>query len=151
MARWKDANSRFWGSVRKSDGCWEWTGSRSDTGYGCFYDGHATSAHRYSWVLHNGPVPAGLCVLHRCDNRACVRPDHLWLGTKADNSKDMASKSRFRVPGLEGEDHGEAKLTDDDVRHIRSSTATGRDLARKLGVSESLVSLVRRRKAWKHL
>lgn len=149
--RWQPAKERFWSKVRKTDDCWLWLGSRSDTGYGCFYDGRAYSAHRYSWELANGPVPHGLCVLHRCDVRACVRPDHLWLGTKRENSRDMAEKGRHLGPDSAGENHGLAKLTDDDVRLIRSSRETGVALAARLGVSVSLVSLVRRRKAWTHL
>src|SRR5438552_17574643 len=112
MPRWEPAKDRFWRKVLKSDGCWIWQGSRSDTGYGCFYDGHAFSAHRYSWELHFGAISDGECVLHRCDNRACVRPDHLWIGTKADNSRDMADKGREIVPVLQGESHGEHKLTE---------------------------------------
>ena len=97
--RWtKTAEERFWSYVNKGDGCWEWTASRSGKGYGVFFhlgfSGRRTSAHRFSWELHNGPVPAGLHVLHHCDNPSCVRPDHLWLGTQSDNSKDMWNKGR---------------------------------------------------------
>ena len=146
------ARERFWSKVEQTDGCWEWKGSvAGGTGYGCFYDGRAYSTHRYSWELHHGPVPPGLCVLHHCDNRRCVRPDHLWLGTKAENSRDMATKGRENVPGYKGEEHGEAKLTNEQVREIRASTGTGVSLAARFGVSPSLVSLIRRRKAWTHL
>lgn len=151
MGRWKGGKERFWAKVRKSDGCWLWTGCCSDTGYGCVYDGRAYAAHRYSWLIHFGVIPDGLCVLHRCDVRACVRPDHLWLGTKAENSRDMAGKGRNLGPDNAGENHGEAKLTEADVRLIRGSAASGVALAARLGVSPSLVSLVRRRKAWTHL
>jgi hypothetical protein len=137
--------------TRHEGGCWEWQGARSDTGYGSFYDGRAYSTHRYSWLIHFGPVPAGLAVLHHCDNRACVRPDHLWVGTKSENSRDMAAKGRERVPFLRGERHGEAKLTDAAVRDIRTSDQSGLALAARYGVSPSLVSLVRRRKAWTHI
>ena len=143
---------RFWAKVRRHEGgCWEWGGCLSDTGYGTFYAGRVYSTHRYSWELHFGPIPTGMCVLHRCDNRACVRPDHLWLGTKAENSRDMVAKGRERVPALRGSAHGEAKLTEEAVIEIRSSDAKGIDLAAKFGVSPSLVSLVRKRKAWQHI
>jgi hypothetical protein len=71
--------------------CWEWKGKPKDTGYGTFLNGYA---HRYAYEIVNGPIPAGMCVLHRCDNRICVRPDHLFLGTKEDNTADMWSKGR---------------------------------------------------------
>lgn len=152
MSRWQSSKERFWAKVRKSDACWEWQGSVSaGTGYGCFYDGKAFSTHRYSWEIHNGAIPRGLCVLHRCDNRICVRPDHLWLGTKRDNSQDMAAKGRHLGPGFQGEDHGEAKLTELQARAIKASDEPGVALAALYGVSPSLISLIRRGKAWRHI
>ena len=150
--RWKPARERFWNCVKKSSGCWEWTAScYGETGYGCFYDGKAYSAHRYSWVIHFGKIPSGKCVLHRCDNRRCIRPDHLWIGTKKQNSLDMAAKGRYKVPAYRGEQHGEAKLTNRAVWEIRASKETGLYLAEKFNVSPSLISLVKKRKAWTHL
>ena len=151
--RWNDGKSRFWAKVRKSNRCWEWIGTIAQgTGYGDFYDGKRWSTHRYSWALHIGPIPSGLCVLHSFDNRRCVRPDHLFLGTKRQNSQDMAMKGRHRVPALKGQDHGEAKLTDAQVLAIRTryKRGNGLSLARQYGVSPSLVSLIVRRKAWTH-
>jgi len=153
MGRWKSASERFRDAFTVTEGgCWEWQLSKSDTGYGCFYDGRAYHAHRYSWIQANGPIPRGLLVLHACDNRACVNPDHLFLGTHAENSRDMVSKGRQRRPRTTaGEAHGESKLTDAAVREIRASSLTGRALAAKFGVSESAVSLVRRGKSWSHV
>lgn len=152
MSRWGNPQERFWSKVAKREsGCWEWTGACSDTGYGCFYDGRAYSTHRYSWIMANGPIPKGLCVLHRCDNRPCLNPDHLFLGTKRENSRDMSEKGRTGVTDRAGEKHGESKLTDVAVREIRSSKEKGRSLAAKFGVSESAVSLVRRGKSWTHV
>jgi hypothetical protein len=84
-------------------GCWEWRGSRHHQGYGMFMEAHKkpVKAHRLSWRLHNGEIPASLCVLHRCDNTGCVNPAHLFLGTQLDNIRDMVSKGRNRCPNAE--------------------------------------------------
>lgn len=155
MPRWTPPVERFWSKVKKGKGCWEWQGCCSDTGYGNFYAfGALHLTHRLSWSLHHGAIPKGLCVLHKCDNRRCVNPGHLFLGTKKQNSTDMAAKGRERVPCLRGEMHGAAKLTNKDVVRLRMEVAAGRtrrSLAKELGVSESLVGLVVRRKAWRHI
>jgi len=87
---------RFWPNVEKRpSGCWFWTGARKHTGYGQIWVvNSAKTAHRISWILHNGPIPTGLCVLHKCDNPPCVNPDHLFLGTRADNNLDCVAKGR---------------------------------------------------------
>ena len=87
---------RFWAKVEKTDGCWLWTASTINSGYGAVgFMGHRTTAHRMSWFLAHGSWP-DLCVLHRCDVKLCVRPDHLFLGTQADNVRDMDEKGRRR-------------------------------------------------------
>lgn len=79
------------------DGCWLWTGLADQHGYGrIHFEGRVTRAHRVSWMIHEGPIPEGQKVLHRCDTPACVRPDHLFLGTQADNMADMNAKGRGR-------------------------------------------------------
>jgi HNH endonuclease len=98
------AAERFWANVQKLDtGCWEWTAGRSSRDYGVFWPegkaGGQVGAHRFSWKLTYGPIPNSLCVLHRCDNPPCVRPNHLFLGTKGDNSADCTAKGRHANQG----------------------------------------------------
>jgi len=104
-------------------------------------------AHRLSWELHFGPIPTGLRVLHKCDNRLCVRPDHLFLGTAKDNTDDMLQKERE----ARGEMLPQAKLTAADIPIIRASQESGDILAARYRVSKSTISMVRHRKVWKHI
>jgi HNH endonuclease len=88
---------RFWARVRKTDACWEWTGSTRHFGHGHLnVSGRRVLAHRFSWELANGPIPPGLQINHHCDNPPCVRPDHLYLGTQADNTRDRVERGRSR-------------------------------------------------------
>lgn len=116
---------RFMANVIKNDsGCWVWSGQRKYNGYGMFYclvKKHL--AHRISWIINNGIIPDGLCVLHHCDNPPCVNPAHLFLGTQQDNSDDMGSKGRRRA--LRGEDRPQCKLTKEDVMKIRERRRLG--------------------------
>lgn len=97
MPKSRPLEERFWEKVRKTDGCWEWTGAKA-AGYGCIGGGPGkglVKAHRLSWEMHNGPAPDGLCVLHHCDNPTCVRPDHLYVGTQKQNADDRESRGRL--------------------------------------------------------
>jgi hypothetical protein len=99
--RRKSLEEYFWLRVKKTDGCWLWTGRKAYWGYGSvqLYAGAPrTGAHRASWQIHYGKIPEGLWVLHKCDNPQCVRPDHLFLGTNTDNMRDCWAKGRGKAP-----------------------------------------------------
>lgn len=103
----KPITDRFWEKVNKNsdNGCWEWISSLNGNGYGAFFthlqpEGRKNHrAHRFSWELKNGEIPKGLWVLHKCDNRLCVNPDHLFLGDRIDNMRDCATKGRVCTIG----------------------------------------------------
>lgn len=140
---------RFWSKVTKSDGCWLWAGT-TDGRYGLVsVDGRMLKAHRVSWELHNGPIPAGMVVCHTCDTPRCVRPDHLFLGTMADNSHDRDRKGRQRSPL--GEASPNAKLTEDDVRAIRASDEPASIVGPRYGVTPTNVGYIRDRRTWRHV
>lgn len=134
-------------------GCWQWLGSKHPFGHGYFGVGRkVVYAHRFAWEQHNGPIPGDMCVCHTCDNPACVNPEHLFLGTRADNLADMRAKGRNApMPHVPGERHGCSKLTDDAVRHIRSSGEPAAALARLYGVDPQTIYSVRRRSSWRHI
>lgn len=139
-------------AVSGPDDCWLWTASTAKSGYGQMtHCGETRHAHRFSWEREHGPIPAGMCVLHRCDVRACVNPRHLFLGTKADNTADMMAKGRGKIPNFRGEECGNSKLTEDHVRQIRRSTLPSAHLAVRFGVVPSTVRWVRSGATWKHV
>lgn len=140
----------FWARVDKSGECWEWLGSKTSAGYGTVGRRPVTYlAHRYAWQLtHGEPPPPGMCLCHTCDNPGCVRPEHLFLGTRADNNQDRSRKGRGHI----GEQHPSAKLTAEKVRAIRASYedgATQKAIAAEFGISQIAVSRVVRRVAWR--
>ncbi len=126
---------RFWSQVNKTETCWLWTGTIASTGYGIIsIKNRRAGVHRVLWEHVSGkPVPVGMFVCHHCDIRACVRPDHLFLGTHQDNMADMRQKGRHHGNGLAGEQHSQAKLLADDVAAIRERWAHGGISQRELG------------------
>lgn len=166
---------RFWARVSKSDesdGCWLWAGTMDNsTGYGVIglprtgvpaksRRSKVVGAHRLSWEIHHGPIPAGLFVCHDCDRnypvgsilyRRCVRPDHLFLGTAGDNMRDMHAKGR----SFGGNRHPQAKLTAAQVREIRrlrDEEGFGQSaLAEAFGVSHKSIRNILTGKTWKHV
>ncbi len=148
---WRD---RFWPKVNRTATCWLWTGARSSYGYGHFFKVHhkPTLAHRVAWELTRGDIPADTpCVLHRCDMRLCVNPEHLFLGTKSENIHDRHAKGRT----ASGERSGNVKLTADDVRAIRARYSpeygAGIALRREFGIGESAFYAIVNRQTWKDI
>ncbi len=150
---------RFWQRVQKTDGCWLWTGYCNASGYGRMHvkvngESDQILTHRFSWELHNGLIPSGLLVCHHCDNPPCVRPDHLFLGTDADNTADMMRKHRRRSTSPRcGESHPMALLTADAVRVIRAERkiTSVHDLATRYGVKVGTIYAVWEGVTWKHI
>lgn len=132
--------------INDRSGCWDWLGCKFSTGYGQIkLGGKKRTTHRFSYELHRGAIPSGQCVCHRCDNPGCVNPDHLFLGTDADNVADKVAKGRQ----AQGITHGLAKLTESDVLAIRAAVGvTQQNLAERHGVTQSAISLIRLGKNW---
>ncbi len=142
------AYNGLWRFVNKTESCWLWTGALASTGYGQIrLGGSVVLAHRVTFMMENGFIPGSTCVLHRCDVRACVRPDHLFAGTKADNTADMIAKGRV----ARGEDLPQCKLTKDRVGEIKRMLAAGSravDVAKMLGVSQQAVCNIKQGRIW---
>jgi hypothetical protein len=138
---------RFWEKVGKSPGCWEWQAQLNNKGYGLFRPcgtDPKVAAHRFSYRLAHRAIPDGKWVLHRCDNRKCVNPAHLFVGTHSDNMRDMFTKGRS----------GRSKIGPDEVREIRRRKQVGekyQDIANYLGVSLDAVKKIGAGRTWSYL
>lgn len=142
---------------KRKYGCWEWTGALNYGGYGLFnLRGITDKAHRAAWILYRGAIPSGLFVCHKCDNRKCVNPKHLFVGTRLDNIKDMVAKGRAHPQ--KGENNGRARLSTKTVKEIyevvHATTAnhgTCLELARKHGVAEQTIGAIKHGQNWAHI
>lgn len=149
-----------------ADDCWRWTGSKFQSGYGMIIvSGKQRRAHRVMFEVINGPMPSGMIVCHKCDEPSCVNPNHLFLGTNADNSSDMVGKGRqargdrnaMRRPEMRdrfsrmfsGEASSFSKLTWDAVHQIREDDRSHSEISRALGVSQPTVTRIKNGKTWK--
>jgi Autographiviridae endonuclease len=153
---------KFWAKVRRSKDCWEWTGQPNANGYGAFHwwahgKSRATQAHRVSWFLTHGPIPADMYVLHMCDNRKCVRPSHLFLGTQQDNIKDMHAKHRWKMNNpsrRDGSLNPCAKHTERDIHRMLALHKAGFSqvrISRLFGISRPQLCMIVNNKAWRHV
>jgi hypothetical protein len=152
------AKARFWNKVSQTDGCWNWTGAKDGAGYGMlslFGRGRAPAkSHRISWVMSHGEIPIGMEVCHKCDNPACVRPDHLFLGSHAQNMTDAKLKGRMSVKskGKPYENNNSAKLNAAQVEEIRGLNGgiTQAAIGARYGVHRTTVSNILRNKNWNY-
>lgn len=139
-----------------NSGCHLWSGTLNDAGYGILWIGQRlVRAHRFAFAEHHGPIPSGMNVCHRCDTPPCVNPDHLFLGSQAENIADMIAKAR-RVQGrvYRGIENSQAKLTEADARRILAEVAAGRpvtEVANDNGVSRTAINHIVKGRNWAHL
>jgi hypothetical protein len=143
-----DPVKSFWMRVDKSESCWEWDGYIYPNGYGSHkVQGVTTYAHRYSWVIHFGPIPENMCVCHKCDNRKCVNPSHLFLGTHQDNMRDMDEKDRRTLP--KGQ-----KISVEQAKRIKELGIQGvhfNEIAYTYGLKRCTVANIVAGRIWKRL
>jgi len=142
---------RFFSKIKKTNNCWLWIASKRQgkraMGYGQFETGYA---HRASWEIHNGKIPSGMLILHKCDNPPCVNPDHLFLGTYQDNENDKKIKSRQ----ARGCAIGSSKYNEIDILGVKLLLALKHNqskLSRLLGISQSHISRISKNETWSHL
>lgn len=142
VTRYHSAEQRFWSRVEKTETCWNWTGFVNKWNYGRFrgFGAKKTLVHRFSWMIHFGPIAKSALVLHSCDNPRCVRPDHLFLGTFATNNDDRDRKWRLS--------HKLSEKQIEQIRAFEGALSCGQ-LARIFQVSPSNIRCVQRWRTWK--
>ena len=153
--------ARFWSKVQcgAPDECWTWIGPHDRQGYGKLSiggrKGRNWPAHRLAWTMARGAIPAAMCVCHRCDNPPCVNPAHLFLGTKADNTRDCVRKGRNKYPVMRGEQNPHARFTEREVQLVR--LLCGRiglshgEVAGRYGVTRQAVSRIVAGEVWRRV
>lgn len=153
-----DSIELFWSKVRKTPTCWISLLSKDKDGYAQLHRaGKRTTAHRFSWTIHNGAIPNGMFVLHKCDNPPCVRPSHLFLGTQQDNVADRDRKgrtNRWANGARQGVKNPRSILNEGQVKNIREAHARGirrKDIAKAFGISIKTVDSIIYRLNWKHI
>lgn len=143
----------FYKHFSQSEDCWEWTACRDRDGYGIFNMGELGEnfrANRASWIIHNGPIPKRMMVLHKCDNRPCVNPKHLFLGTNDENMKDMVNKGR----AARGVKNVNSKITEHHAFMIKHLSLAGNricDIMKQLSLPRKTVEHVVYGNTWKHV
>lgn len=143
--------------IDERSGCWLWIGSKDSNGYGRIGNGtrgKSEYAHRVFFEHYHGPIAKGLSVCHVCDVPHCVNPRHLWLGTQADNIKDMARKGRGHKTGARGSQNGRSKLSETDIPQIFKARAIGLSqerIAEQFGIDQTSISDILNRKKWGHV
>lgn len=140
-----DLMAKFWAKVdrRSPAECWQWQGGFKESGYGYLHYGRNVRAHRVSYAIENGCLPPGLQICHRCDNPACVNPNHLFAGSAQENSHDCVKKGRH-VSAM-------TKFTDKQVMAIREDNRNYRDIAKDYGVHDKTISYMKRGLSYKHV
>lgn len=153
MNKSESIKDRFMKKVAQGTGCWMWTASAMNSGYGQFgHNGTMRQAHRVSYELHIGPIPSGRSILHSCDNKLCVNPAHLRPGTHSENIKEAYARNRRAKPDVAGEKHPRASIKMVDairMRDLRTAGMTVTAIARRYGVKRSLVSDVVNGRCWR--
>lgn len=141
---------RFMSKVKKVEsGCWEWQGCKNKKGYGMFrYEGSTRLAHRVSFILHNRDIKEDLLILHSCDNPCCVNPAHLSEGTGFDNQQQASLRNRYNRKGTNSIF---SKITDEDVRIIRESKRSSRDICKDYNLTKASILNIRSGKTWSHV
>ena len=154
-AQTKNSVDRFWAKVdvKGKNDCWLWKANSLPAGYGTLsLSGKKILAHRFSWQLAYGKIPDGLCVLHHCDNPPCVNPNHLFIGSPADNVQDMIEKGRD--PIQKGELNPKSKLKDEDIPKIKEILSQGfyqKEIASLFGVSSTTINGINTGRYWSHI